>query len=379
VTKDIKEEAGMRVVQSVIHGFEKEQHMPVGQVIKRDTVLDPALESVATLVTGIAKLMGQRTISQNWGHFNTANRGGVFPLSFADSVAELSQPQSFLGLTHIAIDELVGQANERGFSTGGLILFAIYEGDDSTLRLLIAMIKQRMGITLDQNYVPVGVTEVDMTKLHQAAQINISKYIDVAAKHDIQAGVDDGDDDEDDSNYLSFLSTRDNNAAGYFIDALGCEVGISSAKATTHVFRAVEKFFDSNQELKQYRRTAKEKLTDYLKEKLEKSEPASITDLCHVLTTLVSAADAPHMDSLAEFLNGEKYKIPTEFYIHPTTFGRHYRVSLEPDGISLKFDRSLLGIEDNAAIVYKKEERSLTINNLSESIMQKLDKEIAQS
>ncbi|OZI23039.1 hypothetical protein CAL26_06025 [Bordetella genomosp. 9] len=369
----------MRVVQSVIHGFEKEQHMPVGQVVKREEVLDPALDPVGTLVSGIAKLMGQKTISQNWGRFNTVNRGGIFPISFADNVSQLSQAPSFLALTHVAMDELIGQANERGFSTGGLILFAVYEGDDMMLRLLIAMIKQRAGITLDENYIPIGVTEVDMTKLHQAAQINISQYIDVIAKQSIQEQIGDGEEDDEDANYLSFLSTRDNNAAGYFIDALGCEVGISSAKATTRIFRAVEKFFDSNKSLKQYRRAAKEKLTDYLKEQLEKSEPASITDVCHALTSLVSANDAPHMDSLAEFLNGEKYKIPAEFHIHPTTLGRHYRVSLEPDGISLKFDRSLLGIEDNATIVYKKALKSLTINNLSESIIQKLDKEISQN
>lgn len=364
----------IEILHSVIHGFNKDQHGPITSIVKRPVLLDTNLPAVKELVAAVSVLLGKKSNSQAWGRFGNDGRQGPFPADFKAFTDHLEDPDHFKQLSHLVVDQLVEQAADQSLSTGGRILFALFNDEASRPILLIAMIKQKGGLVLDENFVPIGIVEVDLSKLNQAAQIHIEHFIADQVVDDVK-----GDNvDEVDRNYLSFLSPRSNSqASNYFVDALGCVVGISSAKATDRIFLAVDSFFASSAQLIPFRKKAKEKVVEYLQRQLDNGQLATLDDIC----AAVKQAAPPELDAqfenIVSFLNGPDHKIPDEFKVHESAYKKHARVSLDNERINIKFPRSDLGIGHNARIGYDKEQRTLTIRELSDDFIEKLDKTLA--
>jgi nucleoid-associated protein len=356
----------------VIHGFNKEQREPVRDIVKKAKLLDNTLPAVQLLVSGVADLLGKRSNNQAWGRFGNDGRQGPFPDKFAQFANAMDSEANFLALSHLVVDQLVEAATSQVLSTGGRILFSLFDDAEAGSIFMIAMIKQKGGVVLNDDFVPIDIVEIDLSKLHQASQIRIDHFlsdqkIDSAANHEDQ-----------DRNYLSFLSPKSStHASGYFISALGCVIGITPAKATNEIFAAVDAFLSANAELKAYRKPAKEKVTEYLQMQLGKNEPASLDFICEVLRGVVGPEHVAHMDDVLPFLNGPKHKIPDEFQVHGASLKKHSKISLENDRLNLKFVRSDLGTTLEAKIGYDKEKRTLTIRNLSDDFIAKLDQTLA--
>jgi nucleoid-associated protein len=362
----------INIIHSVIHGFNKEQHGPVTAVVKRPILLNNELQAVKDLVSGLSVLLGKKTNSQAWGRFGNDGRQGPFPNAFAIYTEDLPDAEEFKNLSHLVVDQLVALAGEQALSTGGRILFTLFNDENGGPVYLVAMIKQKGGLILDENFIPMGIVEVDLSKLHQAAQIQVNHF---AADREI----DENDDQEGlDRNYLSFLSPKTNSqASNYFIDALGCIVGITSAKATDQIFLAVDAFFVSNVHLAPYRKTAKEKITEYLRRQLDSGQVATLDDICTAVKQAAPPALDVHFENIVAFLNGPEHKIPDEFVVHESAYKKHTKVALDNDRINLKFPRSDLGVSREAKIGYDKEQRTLTIRDLSDEFIAKLDQTLA--
>lgn len=263
------------------------------------------------------------------------------------------------------------KATVKPASTGSHILFAQFNDENGPERMLIAMIKQKGGIQLDENYVPIGVVEVDMSKLSQAADIRIQNFID-------NADIEVGNDEENPENYLSFLSQRDSEeASSYFIEALGCVIGISPKKATTSIFQAVTDFIENNQDLKSYKKIAREKICEYLTQQNEAGVVATLDDIAHVVRSILPPELVSQTDNFENFLNGEKYKIPSEFFVHQDALKRFSKINVETEEMQLKFNRAIIGKTENAKVYYDKESKSLTIKGLTDKIIAQLDKDLA--
>ncbi|WP_186079067.1 nucleoid-associated protein [Burkholderia gladioli] len=212
----------IQIRHSVIHGFEKEAGAQVARVVKKDRLLDNALESVNALVQGMVTLLGKKESSQIWGKFSDNGRQGLFPGRFEGYAGDLDSVAGFLDLSHLAVDEIARAAEGQHASTGGHILCSTYDDDRGNTRVIVAMIKQRSGLQLDADLVPINIIEVDMSKLHQAAQIRVGEFL--AARQQNQPAVDA---EDADVSYLSFVAMRsDRGSSAYFVDALGCEVAV---------------------------------------------------------------------------------------------------------------------------------------------------------
>ncbi|AME23708.1 hypothetical protein AXG89_07470 [Burkholderia sp. PAMC 26561] len=313
-----------------------------------------------------------------------------------------------MSLSHTILDEVTKLASEQKWATGGHVLCAIYEfvkneapavaGNDDVeanaaagnapaaggvevapefdgpageMFFIVAMVKQRGGLTLDANLVPVGINEVDMSKLHQAALIRVGRYNTVKALPPLQEDSD----DEHDRIYLSFVSQHANRgSSSYFIHALGCVVGVSPAKATTKLFAAVDAFFTERKPLLPYRRSAKERLTAHLQNASENGKPVTIDGLYELLIREVPPDLAEQVRDIAEFLNDERRQVPATFEVSKSVLTRFASVALNGEGYTVKFEKSLLGTDVNSDFHYDKEQKTLTIRNLSPDVTARLDK-----
>jgi nucleoid-associated protein len=361
----------IEIRHSVIHGFTKEAGEPVAHVDKKDRLLDNTLPSVFSLVQGMVTLLGKKESSQIWGRFGNNGREGPFPARFAGYVADIDSVDGFLALSHMAVDEIARAAQAQQASTGGHILCSTFDDEEGSTRVIVAMIKQRSGLQLDGDLIPINIIEIDMSKLHQAAQIRVGEFLRAPAQQGDR--VDDEDEEEADVSYLSFVAMRaDRGSSAYFVNALGCEVGVSSTKATTRLYKGVDTFFRNNAVLSPYLRGAKDALSSFLQREADAHRPVTMEGLQDVMDRVVRAEHAHLVRDMAQTLNGEPYRVPDGFRVSEKILRKHTRVSLEGPRLALKFERAMLGTNRNSELFFDEDARTLTIQSLSDEMIARL-------
>ncbi|WP_236529747.1 nucleoid-associated protein [Pseudomonas syringae] len=139
---------------AIIHSFKKLAKTSfISEVVKKDVALDTENPALHFLVNGIHGLIGKEGNSVVYGQFANDDRQGPFPERFTAFVEVQDDEARFIDLTHLAMDQLVEQAGNQVLSTGGHILCAQYTAG-ATDFFLVASMKERGGIQLDENYVP---------------------------------------------------------------------------------------------------------------------------------------------------------------------------------------------------------------------------------
>lgn len=354
---------------SVIHGFNKEAGQREAFPIKKERLLDTNLPAVFSLVEGMVNLFGKRESRQVWGRFAHDHREGPFPLQFSGYAAGESEAAEFLTLSGVVVDEIARMASLQQAATGGHILCAHYETEAEQPRFIVAMIKERSGLQLNNDFVPQNVTEIDMSKLHQAALICVDQFLEIEAT---------GHQDEPEAiDYLSFVAKATDGLSDYFRSALGCAVGVSSGAATNRLYAGVDSVFSESEALRGYRRRAKESLTEYLRQQLLANAQVTMEGVQGVLDRVVPHDLAQHVQDIAQVLNGERFKVPESFHVKESVVKSHSKVTLDNGRISLKFDRAMLGQQQQSELYFDENGRKLTIQNLDDEMMQKLRNTLA--
>lgn len=363
----------IELLSAVIHGFTKEAHSnDIHDIVKKVHLLDISLPAVLNLVSGINNLIGKPGGTVTYGQFGTDGRQGLFPDSFRQYTEANLNEISFLQLSHSAIDELIKTAREEALSTGGHILVSTYVQNNQPYSM-VAMIKQKGGVVLNEEYIPTDILEIDTTKIHQAVRININRYkLDTGDN-----GIDNG--DGDDQNYLCFVgNSRSNSASAYFVKALGCTKGMASSRATGNAIRSVQKYFQNKGMSRKLSSKAKYAVIDYLTRKLEAKEPATLDEICHEILSQIPAEEMDKCSDMREYLNGEEGKVPEQFTIHPATLRKNAKIKGEASKWSLLFDITALGETEEAEIHYHTNSKSITIKDLPLKLILDIEKELAK-
>lgn len=361
---------------AVIHSFSKEsQTTTIESVTKKPNLLDASMDSVVSLVSSLTGLLGKKGNNVVWGQFASDGRQGHFPEEveqITDSLDDLGADQ-FLQLSHLTVDELVRQARDEPLSTGGHVLVSLYR-QNTTPFLLVASIKQRDGLRLNSDLVPIGVSEIDLSKIHQAANINLQRFSEVK-----QANEEDQEQAEGvDKTYLSFISKGDKAASGYFVIALGCTKGIASARATRNSIDLVYNFFKSDADFRDFRQRAKENVITYLQSKLHDDEPAKLHDICSCALQALPANFVNRNDeiynSLNDFLNGDVHQVPDEFKVNTTALNERVRIKGKASRWDVQFDKNALG-GPGADVWFDETNRKLVLSNVPDQLVRKIMKE----
>jgi len=364
--------ADITINNVVIHELVKEQHQSIQPSNMRPTVLDPTNEIVLKLVDGITSLYGTRNNSAHYGTFRTGVGRGVFPDSFGTYAGNASPNNTeFMALTQVAMEELYRKAELSQAASGGYILFADYSGAQTRF-FMVAMIKQKDGIRLSENLEPEELTELDMNRLYQAARVNFGKLAAYLAASEAE---------RQELSYLSFVSpSAGRTAAGYFVTALGCAPGAASARATDTLVKESTAFFRNNEALNSYRKRFKDDLLAYLKGKEEIKQSVKLTEVEELARQYMPADEIGQVDDLANafisHLNSEEHAVPIEFPVNKGVLKKHTHISYSADNWDLKFERHALGVTDAAQIYYDRENNRITIRDLPENLVEKINEEL---
>ncbi|WP_230598266.1 nucleoid-associated protein [Xanthomonas albilineans] len=348
---------------AVIHSLEKEAHETATNVRHGKGLLNPADEMVLRLATKLAELVGKEGNAVLWGQFAAANREGEFPGAVRASMKAKLDDDSFLALSRAAMKELSEQAEKKTGATGGHIFFGQFSSNGSDF-LLVAMMKKKGAIQLSDDLQPTHIDQIDMSKLHQAARINLTNYEKHLAR---DAANEEAPDAENlsaaEKTYLCFVNRRGREeVADYFIDALGCVKGTSSSQLTTKLLKYVKEFVRDNNHLREMHAEIKQGVVDYL-QSLTEEKPVVLDEVVQAAKAKVKPQEALHLDTLKEFLNSERCQIPDEFTLSREVLKAHIRIRAKSSNWSFWFETGSVGTK-NTEIIYDPETKGVTFTKL---------------
>lgn len=366
---------------AIIHSFKKLAKTSfISEVVKKEVVLNTENPALLFLVNGINGLIGKEGNSVVYGQFADDERQGPFPRRFTEFVAVQDDEAQFIELTHLAMDQLVEQAGNQVLSTGGHILCAQYSSGASNF-FLVASMKERDGIQLDENYVPKEIQEVDLSKVQQAARINLGSFVAIQAMAAAAAStpetIEDETAEEADSTYLCFISRgRDSQASDYFISALGCAKGVASGRATKNAIDNIAKFFRDKKTLKSFGYKAKEAVIKYLETQLAAGKSARLDSIVHAAVAHVPPDLVDEIAGLKDYLNSEKNKVPDDFTVNAKSLKEKTRIKGDASNWSLQFERGALGKDPAADVYYDEGRKKLTLSNMTTELIDVIEKEL---
>ncbi|TOH25536.1 nucleoid-associated protein, partial [Vibrio parahaemolyticus] len=191
----------------VIHELFKDKNPDVASEI-----LNLENDVILKLAKDLVKIKDNRT-AVLWGQFKG---NGDFPLKLKEldiDQTDEERNKTFLELTEKTMNSLYEEIVHTN-SKGGYICFIEYKSFHDH-RLMAAMITNTSGIKLT-NLKPTSEVHVDLSKLHQAVDINMTGYFKSL-------------NDEYSKNYLSFIGKGKH--TDYFTSAFDCINKITPAKA----------------------------------------------------------------------------------------------------------------------------------------------------
>ncbi|MDR6990215.1 nucleoid-associated protein [Luteimonas sp. 3794] len=360
---------------AIIHSLEKARGASSATVRARTKVLDVRKPVIRGLAETLAKLVGKDGSAVYWGQFGTNRREGLFPTHVKNLASECTE-EAFFALSEVAMEELRVKASEESFATGGHVCFFLYRVQSMSF-LLVAMVKERGGMVLTDDMEPTEITEIDLSKLHQAARVNIDRYRAFLTTSGQDAGaVAAGPEDSTEKTYLCFINRKSqSDVAGYFVEALGCEKGVASGRTTKAVVTEIRNFVRSVPEIKDVAPAVRLAVIDYL-QSLEDGSLVSLDKVVAVARNAVGVELEEHVAGLKDHLNSDGVQIPDEFPVSATALRTYTRISAKSSRWQISFENGALGVDD-AEIIYDCVEKSLKLTQLPHEMIKKVEDTLA--
>jgi len=359
-----------RLIFAVIHSLEKEAQSNVARVRHAPAPLDVSIPQVVSLAEQLSRLVGRDGSTVFWGQFGANNREGQFPGAVENLTASIDLA-TFLTVSEVAMAELVAAARDERLATGGFVCFVVYEVGGSQF-LLVAMIKERGALTLSDDMVPTEIREIDLSKLHQAARVNLGRYEEFLSR-----GPDAVDAEDVERTYLCFINKGlRNEVAKYFIEALGCEKGVSSTRATRSAVDAVKKFVSSKPEIKAHARKVRRAVIDHMAA-LPDGATMTVGTLVSVVRVTLGDDHSEHLEELSTYLNGEDAQVPHSFVVSAQYIKSVTRITAQADGWKLSFEDTEIS-ETEGPLIYNRGEKSLRIRRLPDETIKKIEATLDQ-
>ena len=342
----------IRLNYAVVHELVKEAGTPEARVDLAETSLSAENRVVVDLVSQIVGLIGQRENMAQYGVFRDDPATTRVPSVVKGYCTEAQPtPDGFLALTKDCMIALHDRARSQNLATGGYLLFADYVSRDRFL--LVAMIKQRSGITME-GLVPTNITELDLRKLHQVARVafdRLCRYEEAAAKRQ-------------DMTYVTFVSPKGSRqAAGYFVTALGCKPGTPAAAATKAAVSGTRHFFDTREPIRSSGYEARVELIEFLRRKADNKERVSLHEVVEVVRRYFPLEEADRLsEELVAHLQSETLRVPAEFPVPKAAVNRYTRFKYQNSQLKVEIDKAAVTREDGGPIYFDEAHRMLVIS-----------------
>lgn len=345
----------MQIVEATIHHLIKDAQTS-GPGSTRVNPRPSPLATDEVLLNLCTELLSLYTRSANsYGTLGNDATLYTFPVRLNQYVDEHLEFQTF---TTDTVGLIAKQMDSAYLANGGYALFLRYTqaGEDF---LLVAMLKLKAGAGIDEATLSLQPTLViDLSLLHEAARINISKWRSAAEP------------------YLSFIKGKTSgDVTAYFRDALACQNFTNSSHHTATIIRAADDFVAARDDLDIQQKIAERTAMRTRLYECFSNNPNEV-----VLPTLAAAIMPGDPQQFVDFLRtgplASGYQVNDTFKPHRQEFNKLRRITGRIGSISVGFDVSDV---QEGRVYYDADADGIVLKNPPEMIKQAIAENAADN
>lgn len=335
----------MQISNAIVHQIIKGQYTSTAEINYREKE-NEIEENLEQLVEDLRQIYNTKS-NRGYGIFENDQNSGT-PNLVEDYFSQLSTGNiPFVQFSKNITHEIKTFMEQAPASTGGYALFIKYQNSDRDY-IMIAMLKDKASVGINDDLELNQHITLDLEHLNEVARIDLVKW-----------------QEHSESSYLSFVKCRNNDdATNYFRSALRCSTYTSSISCTQDLLKAVTDFSQERNMTEEEKTGLRDDLYRYLFEKDRNKQPVILQDL----SNRIFGEDSGEFISYIN--NNETYNITDEFKPHKKTFETLKRLKVTMTGVKLQFEQSAI----NDTIIYDETAHSITIENIPQTEIEKIER-----
>lgn len=253
----------------------------------------------------------------------------------------------FVPFTKTAGDLLLKSLVDTGQVETGFVLFVHYEYL-ATQYLLVTLLNTKAHVEINQQLELNSREHLDLAKMQLAVRIDLTQYR-------IQS---------EQQRYVSFIKGRmGRKVSDFFMQFVGCEEKVDVKQQNKQLISSVETYL-AGEGLDAEEKTAhRTEVSNYFKQQIDSGDSIRISELAEKLPR-----DEDNQRDFAQFTQGLETPIEPEVQPDPAAIRQLAKFSGQGGGVSLSFDRKLLGDR----IIYHPDSDTLTIKGIPPNLKDQL-------
>lgn len=267
-------------------------------------------------------------------------------LSMDDILSAYSnKDMSFIDYTGQSMEILKHHIEMATKATGGYMLFAHYSLFGSDF-MLLAMLNNVRGISIDNQLDISAIDYLDINKLHLAARIDLTQW----------------QEDEASQRYISMVRTKESHKlSDYFKHFIGSDETSNSTQETNDLFTAIGQFCDNKFEQEEHKSEFKKKAADYCIDQAEKGQAVDLKDFSNYV-----AEGA--VDDFMNYVKSEQFQLNNEMSPNKAVIRRFNKITGRNSQMSITINEEALG----HSVIYDADKEVLTITDLPATLKAQL-------
>ena len=330
--------------------------------VPRDKCLEvtPEIESLAQQINHSFNVKPGKGV----GHFSSDNNEADDDhTAFANTLSDfLAQKEAsgdeldarFHGFSLDATSRLVKTLIDTGTVETGFLIFCQYEFL-ATQYLMITLLNTRSHVEVNQALELNAKEHLDLARMQLAVRIDLTQWR-------IQP---------EQQRYISFIKGRmGRKVSDFFMQFIGCEELVDVKQQNKQLVSSVDAYLASEQLDPQEQHQHREEVKSYYKEKIDAGESLSVEELSSRLP-----GDADQGRSFTDFAQTMETPLEKEIQPDPAALRQLAKFSGQGGGVSLSFERKLLGDR----IFYDPATDTLTIRGIPPNLKDQLSRKTSSN
>lgn len=253
----------------------------------------------------------------------------------------------FVPFTKRAGDLLLKSLVDTGQVETGFVLFVHYEYL-ATQYLLVTLLNTKAHVEINQQLELSSREHLDLARMQLAVRLDLTQYR-------IQP---------EQERYISFIKGRmGRKVSDFFMQFVGCEEKVDVKQQNKQLISSVETYLASEGLDAEEKTAHRTEVSNYFKQQIESGDSIKISELAEKLPR-----DEDNQRDFMQFTQGLETPIEPEVQPDPAAIRQLAKFSGQGGGVSLSFDRKLLGDR----IIYHPDSDTLTIKGIPPNLKDQL-------
>lgn len=328
----------IRIRRAILHKLDKQQHSNEVSMELRSSLLDTEghlqdlVDNILDRYTDKAKVFGS---------FSEDPEKQAFKRLLASN--SLSNDEEFVDFSVQSCGMLKSALEQATAAVSGYYILVDFDlgGVNQSSHLLVVMLKNTQGFQVDANNNITSVPHLDIKDLHMVARVNRNLLA-----------------LDDTANYLSFLSTRGDDVANYFVDFIGGNKVTTASEDSMLLVEKTTEYLDSLEMSEEEREGRRHEVYQELNGRQE----VSLDELSGIISP-----DQP--SNFVTYIDGDvDAKMPDTVHLASPQLRQLTSVKAHGQGWRITLDRQLRG----KAFSIDKENGTITLFNVSADTLDEL-------